>query len=588
MSGGFAHGFMFDKSAFFRDYTDSNVVICRAAGGMIKNKETGNMVLGNDQTEGSGANSLRNNMANYNPVVLITGADNPTLPCKPPHIYNVLDYFKPTHIWHEKSKGKTVIRYRFEKLNLDKPSWWKVDEEPVALGALPAPVLKDCAICKAPSPQVYLQGWMCLQPSCRAHWKLAGGAEPNEDELLYDPRFLKQRTAWPNENEEYPLTPADVMLSSHALPGEDRLRACWAGIVCPECGRCTTRLAWLAWECPCGFKKEPPQMLLPATTLRDPFFTLSHAYTASRDIRAPAVKLEVSFQDRYRINKYILPGIDGFVAHLVANKPIVEEAGGPDEMFEELQTHDIGLRRRPMENGQLKGGSFTRHFLVNYGMPYKFIAATASRSFDGAARPITSTRSRLNWASKLMVGNQHREFNEVLALGYFEQQKIGYHDDGEYGLGPTITTLSLGATGTMRLRMKATHHHGVSASGVFNETVPKPGCEKYAERLAALPELEALKGSADYRVRLKTLPKELGLRRSGTARDALTMTLGHGDIVIMHGADIQRYYEHSVDHGGNLRFALTCRYIDPESLQPADRPTYEVGPDTGVYDGSKV
>jgi hypothetical protein len=330
--------------------------------------------------------------------------------------------------------------------------------------------------------------------------------------------------------------------------------------------------------------------LIPAKALRDPFFPISRAYTPSRDIHIPAIRLEISFKNNYRINKYTLPGIDGFVAHLVANKPIVEEAGGPDDMFEALQTEDIGLYRRPLDSGQIKSGGVTRHFLVNYGMPYKFIVATASRSFDGAARPITSTRSRLNWASKLIVEGEHQEFNEVLALGYFEEQRINYHDDGEFGLGPTIATLSLGAPGTMRLRMKANHYHGASKAGVFTDAIPKPGCYKYEERLAAISELEALKATSgpDYRARLKSLPKDLGLKRVGNARDAITLTLGHGDIVIMHGAEIQKYYEHAVEHAGKLRFALTCRYIDPGSLREADKPVYEVGPDTGVYDGSKI
>jgi hypothetical protein len=51
---------------------------------------------------------------------------------------------------------------------------------------------------------------------------------------------------------------------------------------------------------------------------------------------------------------------------------------------------------------------------------------------------------------------------------------------------------------------------------------------------------------------------------------------------------VQKYYEHAVEHGGKLRFALTCRYIDPESLSEADRPGYTVGRDEGGYDGAKV
>ncbi|CAN9436556.1 unnamed protein product [Alternaria alternata] len=445
-TGGFARGFMFDKVAHNRDYMDSNVVLSRAGGGLMKDIDSGEMKSKRDQSEDSAALGLRNCMIHRNPVVIITGVDNPNIPSKPPHQYCVLDYFKPTHVWAEKSGDSKIVRYRFEKLNTKKESWWRAKDaqEVIELGSLPSPVEK---------------------------------------------------------------------------------------------ARCSR------------------------------------------------LELKVSFEHGYRINRYEIPGVNGFIAHMVANKTVLEEDGGPEAMFEELQQTDIGLQRRSMPNGQLKGPNYCRHFAVNYGMTYKFIAATASRPFDGAARPITSTRSRLNWAAKLLLAEengksmdevcqewQEKEFNEVLASGYFEEQKINYHDDGEFGLGPTIATLSLGAPGTMRIRMKARHYHGVSS----------------VARLALQPALDVLKRSDTkaWNTRRKQIPKQLGLTHRGTARDVLTMQLGHGDIVVMHGADVQKYYEHAVEHAGKLRFALTCRYIDLESLKPEDQPKYAVGSDAEGYDGS--
>ena len=168
--------------------------------------------------------------------------------------------------------------------------------------------------------------------------------------------------------------------------------------------------------------------------------------------------------------------------------------------------------------------------------------------------------------------------------------RINYHDDGEFGLGPTIATLSLGSPGTMRLRMKARHHNGVSSSGIYNDTPPLPGSIAYDSRLAMQPTLTTLKATdpSAYRAKLKSLPKTLGLKGGGSARDAITLALAHGDIVIMHGAGLQKYYEHSVEHAGKLRFALTCRFIEEGSLKESERPTYEVGPDEGVWDGAAL
>jgi alkylated DNA repair dioxygenase AlkB len=302
---------------------------------------------------------------------------------------------------------------------------------------------------------------------------------------------------------------------------------------------------------------------------------------------AKGITENISHIKGYRVHKYKIPGIKGFVAHLVANKTIVKGPGGADDMFEELQTKEIGLRRRPINVG------FTRHFAVNYGMPYKYVAATNSLPFAGSANAIRDARSRLNWAAKTILSqegeewHEWKEFNEVLVLSYMEKQKINYHDDGETGLGDTIATFSLGEPGTMRLRMKAKDFCGLKKDGKYNdETPPIPLCKKYLERLAANAELAALSPS-DAMAKKKKLPKELGLKRAN-AKVAIQLELSHGDIVIMCGAEIQKHYEHSVQHKGMLRMALTCRHIELESLKEKDKPQYEVEPDDGAYDGSLV
>ncbi|KAH8712265.1 hypothetical protein GQ44DRAFT_829984 [Phaeosphaeriaceae sp. PMI808] len=595
-TGGFARGFMFDKIA----------LVARAGGGLIKDRDSGEMKAGRDQSDDSPTTqSLKASMKHLNPVVIITGIDNPHMPSQQPHQYCVLDYFKPTHVWFEKSNGNRILRYRFEKFAAQRESWWspKDKKDPFELGSLGLPVQRTCEYCSKVSMQVYLNGWMCLQPTCAVFWHVEN-EEPEEALLVYDPRFLKQKTPWPNENDEYPLVTSKIELSAWSVIGEDTSRAFWSGIVCPDCGRCSSRLNWMGWEClGCDFKIEPSHSPVPAVALREPWWPISSSYTLSRDTHSTLVNTSISFAHGYRIQRYTIPGIDGFITHMIANKTIVEEASGPNEMFENLQKTDIGLRRRPLPNGQLKGESYCRQFMVNYGMPYKFIAATASRPFSPVADPITSTRSRLNWAAKHLFAQEtgktmaevtsvwkEKEFNEVLALGYFEGQKINYHDDGELGLGPTIATLSLGAPGAMRIRMKCRYYRGCSATGIYDDSRPLPGCESYTARIALQPVLGGLKVSnpAVYRARLKELPRELKLTRVGNAKDVLKMELGHGDIVVMHGAELQKYYEHAVEHAGKLRFALTCRYIDPESVAEGEKPGYIVGVDEGEYDGARI
>lgn len=50
------------------------------------------------------------------------------------------------------------------------------------------------------------------------------------------------------------------------------------------------------------------------------------------------------------------------------------------------------------------------------------------------------------------------------------------------------------------------------------------------------------------------------------AAPILTMKLKMGDMCVMHGADMQKYFEHSIIPEGKLRFGLTCRYVDPARI----------------------
>lgn len=116
-----------------------------------------------------------------------------------------------------------------------------------------------------------------------------------------------------------------------------------------------------------------------------------------------------------------------------------------------------------------------------------------------------------------------------------------YHDDGESTLGPTIATLSLGSRAKMMIRMKAKYYFGIKKSGVYNHLAPVlPGCKMYEERL----ELSSLYGKISneaFEEAKETLCKKL--RLVGSPPPLLTMYIKHGDMIVMHGAEMQKYYE---------------------------------------------
>ncbi|KXT06861.1 hypothetical protein AC578_7272 [Pseudocercospora eumusae] len=236
----------------------------------------------------------------------------------------------------------------------------------------------------------------------------------------------------------------------------------------------------------------------------------------------------------------------------------------------------------------VEDGDFMTAFSINYGMPYKFVAPAPSLPFTNAPWPVRACQADLNWASKnFLTAQGHEEFNELLIFAYLQGQKIEYHDDGESGLGARISTLSLGGKAKMHLRMKQKHYVGCSKSGILNTERPVPGSIEghamYQKRLAAWQELQTFDvstkhGKATYERRRKEIPKELGLyeKRSKKAGDLVTITLNHGDIVLMEGYEIQQYLEHKVVPEGCLRFAMTCRTVLPEHLKAEERPKYGV------------
>ncbi|KAF4547562.1 2OG-Fe(II) oxygenase-like protein 5 [Elsinoe fawcettii] len=633
ISKGVLYSFMFDGISHSRDLIDGDVIIARAGGGMVRDKSTKELQQNKSQMENNQTNAIRTAIAAQNPIVIFAGSENGDMPAKMPHRYQALGWFKPTHIWAEQSEKKgqawTNYKYRFEKLRYEDDSWWmpKISEQPdtnpdtmdVAdevtadtttaryherkdsaqspesvksgagynIGDFDGPVSFTCNTCNHTSDQVYLISWMCLQPQCQHFFRLPSGEFPDESSLNYDPRFLKQKTPWVSDTPPYPLRPA--LPDPSAQLGESVSFAMTRGMCCPNCGKCNSRTKWKGWYCECGFSHTPPHPTIPASSLRDSWHPVGNLYAQSHDWADSHLKTSVRFSHNYRIVTYEIPGLeDCSISHLIANKTVNEEAKGPNDMFHALQEQDCGLERRQFSTG-MEG--YMTSFSNNRGMPYKFVAKGASLPFESSPWPLTETRSRLNWASRLVLDDKFgkdQEFNELLTLGYFEQQNIHYHDDGESGLGETVSSLSLGFPADMLFRLKTKHWNGVSTSGVLVHKKPIPGSMNYVKRLEAYEKLKSVHGDATPKPdALKRIATMLNLQVNNRERKSwLRMRLSHGDIVVMHGAQLQEYFEHSVEPMGALRFAMTCRTILPDHLGEDEMPEYDVGPDDGHYDGS--
>jgi hypothetical protein len=640
---GHVYGFLFDGVGHCREYLDENLILCRAGGSMEADGATGGMAQKKDQLmTDAQVQSVINDMKHRNPVIVICGSKNVAAPTKMPHQYNVLGWFKQVYVWAEKTEGKgkkvrTTIKYRLERLNQHlEPAWYSpdingsqtsADDEAIA-GPL---VTASCKFCHTTSPQIYLQGWWCVNPACDAFWEIDTVPVPcGKGKLDYDPAFLLHRyELWKNDDEEREPEPMDVRPSVPKVGeviGDHLYYINTRGVCCPYCGRCNSRRKFSGWKCEnpvCNWSLTPERKPVLPTMLHTPW---DAAPTLVRNRLADGVHVESMHMHGYKILRYTFDGINGCFVHIAATKQVLSEKNGPNDMFADLQTIDMGLERRvfafsktsggkPKENlpdpatqedgvpaqdnvdeaiEEFAAGDLMTAFSMNYGMPYKFVASGGSQSFESAPSAVIECRRRLNWAQRTFLNNQNEymDFNEELIFAYLEGQKIEYHDDGESGLGPRIATLSLGGRAKMHMRMKLKHFVGCTKAGLLTEDRPIPGgidgVEMDRKRMEKWEELQKLKGdSVTYNKRRKEIPKELGIfeKKMKKAADLVTVTLSHGDMIIMDGYDIQKYLEHKVVPEGYLRFALTCRTVLPDHLKPEELPADQVKEDPIKYNG---
>lgn len=89
--------------------------------------------------------------------------------------------------------------------------------------------------------------------------------------------------------------------------------------------------------------------------------------------------------------------------------------------------------------------------------------------------------------------------------------------------------------------MKAKYYLGISKNGIPTSDDPVlPGCLEEEERR---PLLEAFKAGQITKKQYIEKLKALLVKKKGNAPSFLTLVLQHGDLIVMHGAGLQKYYE---------------------------------------------
>ncbi|TQB70752.1 hypothetical protein MPDQ_008099 [Monascus purpureus] len=552
--GGICLGFLIDADGGDRSYVDEETVITRVGGGHCRDSQ-GNLVATKDQDDAGFLKSLINSMNLKVAVGLVIGSGcEALLGRKLPHRYNVMAYFRVADYWHEKVNGKTVAKVRFEKLDLSEKSWWAAEDSPPPVPVhqrdfTRRPQIFQCQQCLKPSKRVYNECWICLNPGCPHFWDRGPIAIP--DDLTFHPDFLSCRLQPDPEIEpQHSLVPNLLATFDEGDTESSFLRIAWKGIVCPLCLKCIQRKYWRGWKCAdnpnrdikdCPFEHIVEIRPISLRAVIDDFGlgTIKRAISFEERYDKPALIDDRLFQP-YRIFVYDLPGF-GSITHLVSNININSRPGGPNDLFRQLQTLDLGLRRYPLGQSVV-AGMLTAQFV---GTPYKYIVSVDSRAFSDAPDEIMRILGRLTWATERVVGltgDQVLLPNELLAMGYLDGMKISYHDDGEESLGPTIASLSLGAKADMKFRMKAKYYHGYTKSknNLLADDPVLPNCHNEEHRRSLKADFEAGKIDQEkYNEERRKLP----ISKSREASAMIKLELNHGDIVVMHGENLQKYYE---------------------------------------------
>ncbi|QSZ36984.1 hypothetical protein DSL72_009076 [Monilinia vaccinii-corymbosi] len=534
-SHGMISGFLCNQGVGPRDVFTEDIYITKVGGGKEKG-EDGETRQVKDQDHSSIAISFQRTMEAKMPVAVIAGQRNSICPVKLNHHFNVLGFFHVTDVWCELENGLKAWKVRMEKIDLTKRSWWSPIDSIAHLSQGydgVKTVVQTCGACNTSCKTIYIQGWTCQNPQCESFHTFDN--QVNVNDLQYCGDFLQERTRYtgaaPPTLRPEPVTDADLV-GEDAFGVEER---CKEGIVCPKCYCCIRRLEWRQWTCEnvdCDFTHTVTQTPVPITKV------LSSGPVADNsplDLIHESVGVSQKPIGHYDVYELKIPGETtpaGWIQVFRSNGLINSQPGGPNDLFQGMQKDDYRLRRGPARHpGPVPMEIVTAHFASNWGAPYKFLVAHEANSFEDAPMPIMKAMQRMTWAGQQAFSGRDdaifTPFNEVLCLGYFENMQIGYHDDGEDTLGETVATLSLGASSTMSFRPKAKSTIG----GV-------------------------LKSSKSSKVGKK---------------DYVKITLNHGDMIVMHGSGIHKYYEHAVTPHGLLRFALTCRHVKPEVLSPEAR-----------------
>lgn len=274
-----------------------------------------------------------------------------------------MGWFRIVDIWFETTNSKSTARVRFQKLDLDQPSWWAKEgsKDPLPLSErnlVPIQSYK-CGTCQEYSKVIYEQGWVCLQPysKCTASGLLPDGRVPAN--LTYSADFLNSREpADSNIKPRFNLVP-DILNELSQNPDSWTHKSTTRGVVCPNCRRCISRRYWNGWVCndpkettsnilenrpTCDWKMWINMPTVSIQTLKGDAKTLHIKQGIVSAVEQGTIQQQTRTTGAYNITTYTIANV-GTITHFRASELTRERPNGPDDLFDRLQKVDLGLYR---------------------------------------------------------------------------------------------------------------------------------------------------------------------------------------------------------------------------------------------------
>ncbi|KAJ7932054.1 hypothetical protein B0H13DRAFT_1956449 [Mycena leptocephala] len=532
---GVAKGYMLSEFGCERDcfLHGGRLIISHGGGGRPENESGRIDEHVADQKANAWVRALFNNCDDGTPLVLLVDDKYAQFPLnlKEKDIYlAVLGFYTIVEAWAESHliNGANVVRYKFVFqwcADQGEPWWTAEPNEFTAPASINVNRLYMCSTCGERSPHVFVQGQVCLKPQCSKFWVAPYGRLSGR--LDYMPHLLSLR-----EPPKFPDGFDSRLVPERRIPSADEFTTSFLhsrGWHCQKCGRVSSRFAWEKYVClHCQDEHDIIGKVHTAASLQGTD-NIKRALKQRAFIIAAGSGIAELAPTKYFhstgsafCQSFTLPNNKGTIHHIRGSDTVNGEA---NRLLEEYQIQasagTLLFRRWPLKRHAVRGAFRSSYFSQNSGETYQYIGGSNQTvTFNNAPGAVVDALRLIQTRLQAALGRPY-QFNELLSVAYLEKQLMAYHSDNEQGLGPVVAGLSLGSPAVMNFR-----------------TAVKP--------------------------------------QNGQHRAELTLLLQHGDILVMEGAGVQDYYEHTVEPE-NFRIAVTARHIAPQANTSAKKRRRAIG-----------